>query len=62
MRTPDEGRDVREALQNKVDGIFFTSRKAKQPFMFERGISIDVWLDDIPYFVNNHAPAPVRVG
>lgn len=55
MRTPEEGREVRELLQNRVQGIFFTSRKAKQPYMFERGISVDVWVDDCPYFVNNPA-------
>lgn len=55
MRTPEEGRPVREALQNRVEGIFFTSRKAKKPFMFERRISIDVWVDDTPYFIENDA-------
>lgn len=46
---------VTKALKDKVDGIFFTSRKAKKSFMFNEGISIDVWLDDIPYFVDNDA-------
>lgn len=61
MRTPEEGFPVREALHKRVDGIFFTSRKAKQPHMFERGISIDIWVDDVPYFVNNDAAyAPMK--
>jgi hypothetical protein len=55
MRTPEEGVPVKRDLQERVDGIFFTSRKAKQPYMFAQGISIDIWIDDTPYFVNNHA-------
>jgi DNA-binding LacI/PurR family transcriptional regulator len=51
----NEGTAVRSALEGKVDGIYFTGRKAKAPFMFEQGISIDVWLDDIPFFVDNNA-------
>ncbi len=58
MRTKEEGKPVIEALANRVEGIFFTARKAKQNFMFDRGISIDVWLDDTPYFVNNDARLP----
>jgi hypothetical protein len=50
-----ESKPVKEALANRVEGIFFTNRKAKQTFMFDRGISIDVWIDDTPYFVNNDA-------
>ena len=50
-----ESREVREALANKVDGIFFTDRKAKQPYMFARGICIDVWIDDNPIWINTDA-------
>jgi hypothetical protein len=55
MRTPEEGQPVREALSSRVEGIFFTSRKAKKPYMFERGIDISVWIDDCPFFVENDA-------
>ncbi len=55
MRSSTEGREVTEALSNKVDGIFFTNRKSKSKFMFDRGISIDVWIDDIPFFCDNDA-------
>lgn len=51
----NEGHIVKKELADKVDGIFFTSRKAKKSFMFEQGISIDVWIDDIPFFVDNDA-------
>lgn len=55
MRYEHEGKEVKEALENKVESIFFTGRKAKDKFMFGKGISIDVWLDDIPFFCCNDA-------
>lgn len=57
MRTPEEGRPVRESLENHVDGIFFTSRKAKRDFMNARQIMVDVWIDDQPAFVLMDAAA-----
>lgn len=50
-----ESEEVKYQLHDKVDGIFFTGRLAKQPFMFSKGISIDVWIDDMPFFVNTNA-------
>jgi hypothetical protein len=55
MRYDFEGHDVRAALDGRVDYIFFTGRKAKKDFMFEQGIAIDVWIDDMPFFVLNDA-------
>jgi hypothetical protein len=46
-----EGREVREALGNKADGIFFTGRKAKRVYMQERGVTISIWIDDMPEFI-----------
>lgn len=51
MRAPAEGRAVREALESRVDGIFFTERRAKRDFMSARGINVDVWIDDSPAWV-----------
>ena len=51
MRYEHEGKDVVKALADKVDGIFFTGRKAKAKFMFEQGINVNVWIDDMPFFV-----------
>ena len=51
VRAPAEGRAVKEALESRVDGIFFTARRAKRDFMNSRGINIDVWIDDSPAFV-----------
>jgi hypothetical protein len=35
------------------DRCFFTDMQAKKPFMFKQGISIDVWIDDNPWFIIN---------
>lgn len=35
-------------LADKVDGIYPTGRKAKEKFMYDKGIRIDVWIDDNP--------------
>lgn len=49
-----QGREVKEALQSRADGLFFTSLKSKRKFMQERGIRIHVWIDDKPdYIVDN---------
>jgi len=61
MRHESEGRQVKEALASRVDGVFFTNRKAKKDFMYERGINVDVWIDDSPFFVLNNASNPVGV-
>lgn len=34
--------------QVPCEGIYPTSRKAKEKFMFAQGICIDVWIDDNP--------------
>lgn len=46
-----QGQEVYEALSGKVDKIIFTERKAKKTFLRNLGILIDVWIDDIPYFI-----------
>lgn len=35
------------------DSILFTGGRAKKSFAYSRGISIDVWIDDSPFFVEN---------
>jgi hypothetical protein len=47
----NEGHEVKEELASKVNAIYFTARKAKASFMFDKGISIDVWIDDMPTFI-----------
>lgn len=55
MRYPSEGDDVQENLGDLVEAIYFTSRQAKRDYMFKQGISIDVWIDDIPFFIDHSA-------
>jgi len=45
------GREVREALASKVDGIFFTNSNGKASYMAALGIWIDVWIDDMPRLI-----------
>ena len=54
-RTPSEGVEVRRDLANKVDSIIFTSRKGKMDFVQALGVSIDIWIDDMPWFIVNDA-------
>jgi hypothetical protein len=61
MRTPEEGMQVFHDLTGKVDGIAFTSRQAKKDYMFAHGISIDVWIDDMPLFCIEDAADRVHV-
>jgi len=51
MRSTTEAAQVFHDLTGKVDGFYFTNRQAKKDFMWRQGISIDVWIDDMPYFV-----------
>lgn len=50
-RYPSEGRQVIDALGSSVDGIYFTSRQQKSPYMYSQGIRIDVWIDDMPFLI-----------
>lgn len=61
MRHEAEGKEVKEALSKRCEGVFFTNRQAKQEFMFARGIRIDVWIDDNPFFVLNSASNPLTL-
>lgn len=33
------------------ENCFFTDMKAKQDYMWSKHISIDVWIDDMPFFI-----------
>lgn len=43
-----EGDLVKRELAHLVDGIFFTGRLLKEKFMLDRGIMVQVWVDDMP--------------
>lgn len=55
MRTPEEGYEVTQYLGDKVEDIIFTSRKGKMDFVQAKNISIDIWIDDMPWFILNDA-------
>jgi hypothetical protein len=55
MRYKKEGADVIKLLKDKVDGIFFTERRNKHDFMFEQNINVNVWIDDMPWFILHDA-------
>lgn len=38
-------------LGAQVNGVFYTGRCARKPFMEARGIEINVWIDDHPEYV-----------
>ena len=38
-------------LQDKVDMIIFTGRKAKLQYVASKSIKIDVWIDDNPLWI-----------
>lgn len=52
-RYPDEVDNyiLNALLATRTDGIFYTSKRAKQDYMKERGIKIDVWIDNEPQFI-----------
>lgn len=60
VRYRSEARCVYEALESRVDGIFCTGRKAKRPFMFERGLNVSVWVDDEPGWILTDAADAVQ--
>ena len=54
---PFESIEVLETIGRAIgqDMCHFTGRKNKKDFMFALGISIDVWIDDNPFFILNDA-------
>lgn len=50
-----ESLEVMNDLNGKVDAIFFTNRSAKRSFMSNQGLWIDIWIDDMPIFIDRDA-------
>jgi len=46
-----ESVEVKAALENKVDAIVFTGRQAKLAYLFNLGVTPDVWIDDAPHWI-----------
>lgn len=64
MRYESECKDIDPRFRTLTKGVYATKRKAKNRFMLERGISIQIWIDDNPRAVAENAteiwaiPAP----
>lgn len=53
--TPQEADEVRANLPEELITEFvFTGRMSKQPFMSSKGIKIDVWIDNNPFWILNN--------
>jgi hypothetical protein len=50
FRTPEQGVEVLNSIGKIVgkDHVYFTSMQSKRNYMEKNGISIDVWIDDMP--------------
>lgn len=55
MRYEEEKDGVLKKLEKKLDKIYFTGRKAKQPYLASLGVYPDLWLDDNPRWILNDA-------
>lgn len=55
MRYPTEGEEVERYLAHQVDRIIYTSRKGKMDFLQREMTAIDIWIDDMPWFILNDA-------
>lgn len=47
-RSESESDEVYRKVGDKLDGVYPTDRKAKEKFMYDAGIRIDVGIDDNP--------------
>ena len=53
MRREDELGDIPEKFKSEVP-IFCSGRKAKALYAMSKGLLIDVWIDDSPYWLNHN--------
>ncbi len=53
-RRQAQSQEVLETIGSVIgrDNCYFTSMTAKRSYMFNQGISIDVWIDDMPMFID----------
>ena len=49
----NDGWKVKQDLEHFIHGIYFTCGKQKEKFMFDRGICVQVWIDDQPLSIVN---------
>jgi hypothetical protein len=51
MRYPEEADEGLLAVMGKVEETYFTSRRAKLPYLRIKGIKPDLWIDDSPVWL-----------
>jgi len=51
MRFAEEEDEYITELREKFDGVYFTGRMAKQPYLANLGIFPDLWFDDEPKWI-----------
>ena len=47
-----------DKVEERIDigiPVYYTGRKAKSPYMVGLGIPIDIWIDDMPFFIERDA-------
>lgn len=54
-RSPQTYPEDLQFLVDKGYKIYYTSFKAKRPYMKEQGVPISIWIDDNPWAVENDA-------
>lgn len=59
MRSPKEALEIPAMLADAVEAVVCTTRKAKAPYCEALGIKIDIWIDDMPLAITQHAFAHV---
>ncbi len=42
---------INSLLSGRTDGIYYTDKKAKADYMRNKGIIIDIWIDDSPKYI-----------
>ena len=54
-RSPKDSAEVYDDLAKLIgkDACMFTNMSAKKTFAFKNNVSIDVWIDDSPFFIEN---------
>lgn len=49
FRYPQE--PIYDSVREKVDKVFYTSRQGKMKFINDRGLYVDIWIDDAPHTI-----------
>lgn len=53
FRYPEERDGTLFMLESRLNGVYYTGRKAKRQFLLDIGIEPDLWIDDDPHWIFN---------